>query len=90
MEFLDNNGLKTLWNKIKTYIDNSPAPAIADNLQALIDNVLDPAREAFGSTVRVNSGYRSKQLNRLVGGVDDSQHTTGQAADITSKTKKGN
>lgn len=74
----------------KNNIDNSPSPAISDNLQALIDNVLDPAREEFGSTVWVNSGYRSKQLNLLVGGVDDSQHTTGQAADITTKTKKGN
>ena len=74
----------------KNNIDNSPAPAISDNLQALIDNVLDPAREEFGSTVWVNSGYRSKQLNRLVGGTNNSQHTTGQAADITTKTKEGN
>lgn len=74
----------------KNNIDNSPSPAISDNLQALIDNVLDPAREEFGSTVWVNSGYRSKLLNLLVGGEDDSQHTTGQAADITTKTKKGN
>lgn len=42
---------------------------------------LDELRELFGR-LRITSGYRSKRLNKLVGGVGDSKHTTGEAADI--------
>ena len=45
-------------------------------------NVLDPARERIGMPIRVNSGYRSQQLNKTVGGVSDSQHLLGEAADV--------
>ena len=52
------------------------------NLIALVDNVLDPARERFGQRIRVSSGYRCEELNRLVGGTPHSQHLLGEAADI--------
>lgn len=52
-------------------------------LVSLVDNVLDPLREAWGGAIRVNSGYRSQAVNKAVGGVNGSQHTKGQAADIT-------
>ena len=65
-------------------IDNTPTPSAKANLQALITNVLDPARESLGSAVYVYSGYRNQQVNSLVGGVSNSQHTTGEAADITA------
>ncbi len=64
-------------------IDNTPSEAIKAKLQALIDNVLDPTRRAYGSFIRVNSGYRCPALNTAVGGASTSQHTTGEAADIT-------
>lgn len=54
------------------------------NLVALIDNVLDPLREAYGKPIIVTSGYRSEQLNRMLGGAKTSQHLKGQAADIRS------
>ena len=53
-----------------------------ENLRALVDEVLDPLREAYGKPVRVNSGYRCPLLNRLVGGSPNSQHMRGEAADI--------
>lgn len=56
----------------------------AENLKALVDNVLDPLREWYGKPVYVNSGYRCPQLNRAVGGAADSQHMKGEAADITA------
>ncbi len=65
-------------------IDNTPTPEIKAKLQALIDNVLDPARREYGSYILVNSGYRSPALNAAVGGVSNSQHLTGEAADITT------
>lgn len=63
-------------------IDNTPSDTVKANLQNLIDNVLDPLREAYGKPIVINSGYRSTALNKAVGGVSGSQHLTGNAADI--------
>lgn len=63
-------------------IGNTPAEEVRVNLTALVDNVLDPLREWYGKPIYVNSGYRCPALNKAVGGVANSQHLTGQAADI--------
>ena len=52
------------------------------NTKALVENVLDPARERYGGPVTVNSGFRCALHNRKVGGVVNSQHLRGEAADI--------
>ena len=52
------------------------------NIVALVEQVLDPAREGYGKPVCVNSGYRCARHNAAVGGVASSQHTRGEAADI--------
>lgn len=57
---------------------------VFENLHALITKVLDPVREKLGKPIYINSGYRSPQLNRLCGGVPNSQHVAGEAADITT------
>ena len=75
---------------INNGIDNEPTEDIKKNLIDLVENVLDPLREAYGHPIRVNSGYRSKELNKSIGGVPTSQHCLGQAADITTGTKNGN
>lgn len=67
-------------NRLK--IDNTPSKQIQQNLVALVDNVLDPLRQAWGSPIIVSSGYRCQALNKAVGGVANSQHQLGQAADI--------
>ncbi len=64
-------------------INNTPPPAIKVKLTSLINNLLDPIREAWGSPISVNSGYRCPVLNKAVGGVSTSQHQKGEAADIT-------
>ena len=64
-------------------IDNTPPPAIKLKLTSLVNNLLDPIREAWGSPITVNSGYRCPVLNKAVGGVSTSQHQKGEAADIT-------
>ncbi len=71
-------------------IDNTPSQQVIDNLNALVDNVLDPLREAWGKTLHVNSGYRCRALNKAVGGVPASQHMRGEAADITAGSKDAN
>ena len=63
-------------------IDNTPDATVRANLTALVANILDPLREAYGKPIVVSSGYRSPKLNRAVGGAAKSQHVTGQAADI--------
>lgn len=65
-------------------IKNDPSIQEVKNLTALIDNVLDPLREAYGKPIIVTSGYRCEQLNKLVGGAASSQHNKGEAADIRS------
>ena len=58
---------------------------IQANMRLLVDKVLDPLREKVGAII-VNSGYRSPEYNKKVGGVPTSQHCKGQAADIVFKT----
>ena len=72
------------------HISNIPSDEAKANLVALVDNVLDRARDAWGKPIKVNSGYRCPTLNRAVGGVSNSQHLTGEAADITTGTREGN
>ena len=71
-------------------IDNTPSQQVINNLTALVDNVLDPLREAWGKPIHVNSGYRCKALNKAVGGVPSSQHMRGEAADITGGSVEAN
>lgn len=71
-------------------IDNTPSDAAVKNLTALVDNVLDPLREWYGKPVHINSGYRNSETNRLVGGVADSYHLKGMAADIDMGGKADN
>lgn len=76
----------------RLHIDNNPTQEVKDNLNALIDNVLDPLRELYGKPIIVNSGYRSFKLNKVVGGAKNSQHLVGQASDIRTvqNTKESN
>ena len=71
-------------------IDNTPPPTIAAKLSALANKLLDPIREMWGAPIRVNSGFRCPQLNTAVGGAAGSQHTKGEAADITAGTTADN
>lgn len=58
---------------------------VYDNLESLVNNVLDPIRELVAVPVIITSGYRCERLNKLVGGVPNSQHRTGHAADFYVK-----
>ena len=58
-------------------------PLARENVKALVSVVLDPVREKLGMPVVVNSGYRCEKHNKDVGGVRNSQHLRGEAADVT-------
>ena len=64
-------------------IDNVPKDeAVIENMRALCLEVLQPLRDYVGAPIHINSGYRCKALNEAVGGVKNSQHCVGEAADI--------
>jgi hypothetical protein len=63
-------------------IGNNPDDTEIKNLIALCENVLEPVREHFKKPVRINSGFRSPDLNSAIGGSKTSQHMTGEAADF--------
>ena len=65
-------------------IDNTATAAAVPLMVELIDRVLDPIREHWGLPIRVHSGYRCPELNEEVGGVEESWHMDGCAADITA------
>lgn len=71
-------------------VSNIPTDDVIDCLSDLVENVLDPAREKIGKPITINSGYRCPELNKAVGGALTSQHTKGEAADITAGSKEAN
>lgn len=71
-------------------INNTIPQSIVPNIEALVENVLDPLREWYGKPINISSGYRSDALNKAVGGAATSQHAKGQAADIDTGSKESN
>jgi len=63
-------------------INNKPSVREMVNLVYLAAYVLEPLRKAMGEPIKIGSGFRCQQLNKAVGGVANSQHLTGQAADL--------
>lgn len=63
-------------------LDNTPPEDAIKNLGLLCENVLQPIRNKLSKPLIINSGYRSPEVNKLVGGQPTSQHILGQAADI--------
>lgn len=90
MKYFTINELIRSDTALQRGIDNTPPPSIKIKLSNLINNLLDPIREAWGGPITVNSGYRCPVLNRAVGGVPTSQHQKGEAADITVGSPKQN
>lgn len=72
----------------KKQIDNVPNDVITRLNIIRLANTLDLVRAHLDEPVIINSGYRSKKVNELVGGVENSLHMEGKAADI-SFTKEG-
>lgn len=67
--------------RTSTGLDNTPNEEETKHLEELID-VLDGLREAWGSGIRVNSGFRSEEVNNKVGGSKTSAHRIGFAGDL--------
>lgn len=74
-EFLNSATAKRLG------IDNTPTFEVVDNLNKLAE-YLDVIREKVGKPIIISSGFRCPVLNKAVGGVSNSQHQKGLAADL--------
>lgn len=64
-------------------VDAEGHPILDHIIDKRLVDVLDRIRERLGVPITVNSGYRCPEHNAEVGGVSDSQHVLGTAADIT-------
>ena len=63
-------------------IENKPSVQQMINLVYLCAYVLEPLRVAMNEPIKIGSGFRCQKLNKAVGGVYNSQHMKGQAADL--------
>jgi uncharacterized protein YcbK (DUF882 family) len=88
--YFTNNELTDSETAKRLRIKNEPTKEQWINLFAIRDNVLNPLREKFGKPIRITSGFRSPELNKSVGGKPTSQHTKGEAVDITAIDKADN
>jgi len=66
-----------------TGVENVPSSRAIRQLRYLVNSILQPLRDHLGMPIVVSSGYRNQAVNAQVGGVDNSQHLTGNACDIS-------
>lgn len=95
---MENQNLKKMNNKItdhftlsefehsntaeKFKINNTIPRNLLDNVKFGCEKILEPLRITIGKPIKITSGFRSVKLNNLIGGVPNSYHTIGCAADI--------
>ena len=83
MKYFSINELTHSDTAIELGIDNKPNQEIKEHLIQLVEELLDPLRNAWGHPIKVNSGYRCAKLNRaLKGSSPTSAHLVGFAADL--------
>lgn len=66
----------------KLRISNVPSAEDIRRIRQLVNDILQPLRDEWGSGIKITSGYRCAALNKAVGGAATSVHKIGYAADI--------
>ena len=66
-------------------VSNAPTKTAVINLKLLCNNILQPLRNYLNKPIFISSGFRSEEVNALVGGTINSQHLRGQACDFYVK-----
>ena len=69
------------------HMDNTPTEKVIENLKKVM-YILDIVRVHMGKSIFVNSGYRSEKINEMVGGVHNSMHIKGLAADFQTEERE--
>jgi len=73
---------------IKKGINNSMGLIAIDKAMQLCENVFEPLRKHLNVPIKITSGFRCEQLNKLIGGASGSQHTKGEAFDLELTNRK--
>ena len=81
MQLSEHFGLGEFTESEYKYVYNIPSHVAIENMKRIC-GWLEVLRDRYGAPIIINSGYRSPQLNKLVGGVATSNHVTGCAVDI--------
>jgi len=63
-------------------IKNNPNAEQMENMIAIAEEVFEPLRAYVGGPIKINSFFRSPELNKAIGGSTKSQHCHGQAIDL--------
>ena len=75
---------------IRLKIRNEPDEATLYRMKILAEEVFEPLRKWYGKPIKINSFYRSPELNKAVKGSTTSQHCKGEAIDISAGSKEEN
>jgi zinc D-Ala-D-Ala carboxypeptidase len=76
------SGLATLRN-----LNNEMSESQIASAKLLCENVFEPLRLYLNTPIKISSGFRCLQVNRLIGGSATSQHTKGEAMDLQINAK---
>ena len=76
------SGLATLRN-----INNEMNESQIASAKLLCENVFEPLRIYLNTPIQISSGFRSLQVNKMIGGAKTSQHTKGEAMDLQINSK---
>lgn len=63
-------------------IDNIPGEYELQNMELIAEKVFEPLRKAVNGPIKINSFFRSEELNKAIGGSSRSQHCQGRAMDL--------
>jgi len=77
----DKEGVYSI-TALRLGLDNTPGDYEYSNMQLLANKIFEPLREYIGKPIKINSFYRSPELNNAIGGSTKSQHCQGRAIDI--------
>ena len=67
---------------VRLGIDNTPNDEQLSNMELIANEIFEPLRAYVGGPIKINSFFRSPELNKAIGGSSKSQHCKGQAMDI--------
>tara|TARA_B110000459_G_scaffold199044_1_gene245034 strand:- start:1188 stop:1646 length:459 start_codon:yes stop_codon:yes gene_type:complete len=63
-------------------IDNTPGSKELQNMELIAEKIFEPLRKAANGPIKINSFFRSEELNKAIGGSSKSQHCQGRAIDV--------